>query len=251
MKLAIMQAYFFPYLGYFQLINAVDKFILYENLSFRKESWMTRNRLLAAKSKPFYIKLSVKSKSSNKKISEIEIADRKWKQSLLKNIHHHYKFSEYYQEVMPFLERIIQTDTDSLHTYNSKTICMIAELLGITTKIDYSNSHYLNLENELQLKYQHKETERLFQTMDRKTARVISIARQEKADVFINAIGGSFLYSKTEFTAHNINLFFISTNDYKYQQSSKDFFRDLSIIDVLLNCGIEKTKELMNHFKLI
>ncbi|MEI6696150.1 MAG: WbqC family protein [Bacteroidota bacterium] len=251
MKLAIMQAYFFPYLGYFQLINAVDKFLLYENISFRKESWMTRNRILAAKSKPFYIRLCVKSKSSNKKISEIKIVDQKWKLSLLKNIHHNYKFCEYYHEVMPLLEKIIHTETDSLHTYNSKTICMLAELLGITTIIEYSNTRYLNLEKELHLKYPKQKTEEPLQTMERKTERIISIARQEKADVFINAIGGSFLYSKPEFTENNLNLFFISTKDYKYQQSSRDFFQDLSIIDVLLNCGIEGTKELLNQFELV
>ncbi len=251
MKLAIMQPYFYPYLGYFQLIKAVDKFILYENVNFRKASWMTKNVILAKKANPFYIYVPVESRSSNKRISEIKIfAYKKWQEKLINLIHHNYYQSKYYHEIKQRLDKIIYTETDSLHTYNSKTICMIAELLGITTKIDSENTHYLEMENQLQLKYQKKQTGQSIQPMQRKTERVILIAKQENADVFINAIGGSLLYSKTEFAQNNIDLFFIKTNNYNYKQSSEAFFSGLSIIDVLMNCGIEGTIELLNHFEL-
>ena len=252
MKLAIMQPYFFPYLGYFQLINSVDKFILYENLSFRKESWMTRNRILAVKANPLFIHVPIKSKSSYKKISEIKIVDdKKWKETLKKNIYFNYKNSKYYNGIFPSLEKIIDTKTDSLHTFNSTAICNLAKLLGIDTKIDFVNSQYLKLENDLKLKFEINDLDNPFQTLKRKTERIILITKQENANVFINPIGGTTLYSKTEFAQCSIDLFFLQTKDYFYRQSSRVFFRDLSIIDVLLNCGIDNTKDLLNQFDLI
>lgn len=251
MRLAIMQPYFFPYLGYFQLINSVDKFILYENISFRKNTWMTHNRLLAKKSDPFYINIPVSFKSSNKRISEIRISDdKRWKESIIKNINHNYKHCKHFEEVFAYLEKVISIQTESLHIYNSISICMLAELLGIKSKIQYNNSSYLELEEELLLKYLIKDEDNINQLQYRKTERAIIIAKNENANTFINAIGGKELYQKEDFSEHNINLYFLKTNDYNYNQFSNTFYKDLSIIDVLLNCGVEKTKELLSNYEL-
>ena len=109
MKLAIMQPYFFPYIGFFQLINSVDKILLYENFNFKCETWMARNRLLTKNGQPFYIHILVQSKSSFKKISEIKIVTEElWRIKLLKSLHYNYVSSKYYQEVFPQVEKIIK-----------------------------------------------------------------------------------------------------------------------------------------------
>lgn len=252
MKLAIMQPYFFPYLGYFQLIKAVDKFILYENISFRKNTWMTRNRILIKNSNPYYINIPVSLKSSNKRIYEIKIAnDKNWKERLLKKIVFNYKHSYYFQEVFPILEKVISIETESLHTYNCLSICRLADILGINTKIQFNNYNYLELENYLHLKYLTNDVNETYNISERKIERAILITIQEQATTFINAIGGKELYLKEDFSEHNIDLYFLKTNEYDYKQFSNTFYKDLSIIDVLLNCGIEKTKDLLNNFELI
>lgn len=250
MKLAIMQPYFFPYIGYFQLINAVDKFILYENLNFRKETWMTRNRILACRSNPFFVHIPVKSKSSNKKISEVRIAENhRWRKTIKDSIYFNYKNSKYYHEIIPFLEKVINYETDNLHSYNSFAICKVCELLGIETKIEYGNSHYLNLETALELKYPAHDNRVQVKKKQRKTDRIFLISKQEEANIFINPIGGAALYSKAEFGQNGIELLFLKTKSHSYPQNSHSFYPDLSIIDVLLNCGIEKTKELLTQIE--
>ncbi len=62
MKLAIMQPYFFPYIGYFQLINTVDEFVVYDNIEFTKKGWINRNRILV-NGKDEYITLPIKKDS--------------------------------------------------------------------------------------------------------------------------------------------------------------------------------------------
>ena len=97
MKLAIMQPYFFPYIGYWQLINSVDTFIIYDNLNFIKEKWVNRNRLLAINGEPFYFRVPLLDKSSYKKIKDISIDfHQKWKRKILDSIYFNYKRSAFF-----------------------------------------------------------------------------------------------------------------------------------------------------------
>ena len=252
MKLAIMQPYFFPYIGYFQLIKSVDKILLYENVNFMLKNWMTRNRMLKINETPFFITIPVHSKSSFKKISEIELVnDERWKKALKKCLIYNYSRSSYFSDVFPKLEGIIDTEATDLHTYNSETIRLIARLLGINTQIENNNQKYLEMENELSRKYENSDTDESLEISQRKTERVILITKQEKANIFINAIGGTALYKKSEFADYGIDLYFIKTQDFTYKQFSKEFYPNLSILDVLLNCGIENTKKLLTNYDLI
>jgi len=252
MKLAIMQPYFFPYIGYFQLIKAVDKTILYENVNFKIENWMTRNRIQIKNEQPLYISIPVRSRSSNKKIAEIEIAEHeKWKRRLKRSLQFNYGKSEYFSEVFPQLEKIIDTKKTHLHSYNGETIRLITELLEIGTKIEYNNQHYLELEKKLNQKYQDTLIDESLKKSKRKTERIISISKQEQANIYINAYGGTALYDKNEFAAHGIELFFLKTKDHNYKQFSNNFYPNLSILDVLLNCGIENTQKLLTNYELI
>lgn len=255
MRLAIMQPYFMPYLGYFQTISAVDKFILYENLSFIKDSWMNRNRILLKNGKILIITVPLLKKSSNKIISEIRIDDsQKWRIKLLKTIYLNYSGSLFFDETYPFLEKLFGYPYEYLYQLNAHTIKSMASYLKIDTQLDCNNEHYLELEAKLDKINKNDFTEfpdfKIAHT-SKKVTRIFEISKNEGANVFINAIGGQILYSKGEFASFGIDLCFIKTDQISYSQFSEKFVPDLSIIDVLMHNGKEKSAVLVKKYTLI
>ena len=104
MKLAIMQPYFFPYIGFFQLMDAADKIILYDHVHFIKNGWIKRNRILEKNKGDVWIRVPVSDASSNKKIYEIEMdAKSCWQKKIVNLLEHNYKNAPYYHEIMPHL----------------------------------------------------------------------------------------------------------------------------------------------------
>ena len=255
MKIAIMQPYFFPYIGYFQAIYAADKYLIYENLDFITEGWMNRNRILIKNQKPTYINALIANKSSNKKIYDVELfAYKTWKKKLLNSIELNYRGSKFFNEIFPVLEAVIKSEIIFLHQYNSHIIKTICIYLGIKTEIISQNNNYLPLEENLlsidRSDYSHF-PELLKTKPIKKVARVLSICKAENANIFINAIGGQELYNKNEIKQYGIDLFFLETKPYIYQQFSEDFFLHLSIIDVLMHNGKEGTMQIIKNFNLI
>jgi hypothetical protein len=246
MKLAIMQPYFFPFIGYFQAIKAVDKYILYENLDYIKDGWMNRNRVLIKNQNPAYFSVTLQGSSSNKKIHEIELnTSFNWRRKLLNKLFLNYKGSPFFDESYNLIEECINIEGDMLSMYNSQIINKIADYLEINTEIQYDNQHYLPLEQKL--------AEGIIQNTNYETKlmRVFEICKQEKANVFLNAIGGRTLYDKKRFKKNGIDLFFVETEDIVYKQFSGDFHPNLSIIDVLMHNGKDKTNDLLKNYKLI
>lgn len=256
MKLAIMQPYFMPYLGYFQAIHAVDKYILYSNLSFIKDGWMNRNRILIKDGKVAIINVPLIHKSSNTFIFDIRIDNtRNWNKKLIKSILLNYKGSQYFEDIYPFFEKLLSKSYNFLYQLNADTIIEISRFMGITTPIEFENRNKYR-ELEIQLSNVEKGDYTDFEFMQKtkpikKVARVLAISAIEKADVFINAIGGQELYDKNEFASYGIDLKFIKTGDINYPQFSKEFVPNLSIIDVLMHNGKEATRQLLNEFTLI
>lgn len=251
-----MQPYFFPYLGYFQLIDAADKFILYNNINYIKKSWMTRNRILIKNDKPFYLRVPVVASSSNRMIHEIEIFNNaEWKQAIIKSISHNYKKAPFYDEIFPLISGIIYYESKYLYKLNAHCIKKISEFLDIKTQILNADSDYNELEKTLNTpdvdlfkRFRYLKV----QNYEKKIIRILEICRSMEAETYINAIGGKSLYSKEEFRKNNISLYFLNTNpDLIYTQLSKSFFPGLSVIDVLMNCGKENTKKHLKKYTLI
>jgi hypothetical protein len=254
MKLAIMQPYFFPYIGYFQAINAVDKYILYDNLNFIKDGWMNRNRFLLKNGDPCYFRVALKEKSSFKRIYEIElIDDKRWKKKMLGSVAHNYKKAEYFEEVYDLIEKVINYPTNKLTELNYQSIKHVCDYLRIKTVISTDREKYNDLETKLGADIISEKDFPYLKIADceRKVIRILEICRLENADMFINAIGGMDLYSKDVFLKNGIELNFIKTKIIKYKQFNNDFVPDLSIIDVMMFNSKEKIKELLNHYELI
>lgn len=256
MKLAIMQPYFLPYIGYFQLIDSVDTYILYSNVNFSKRSWMNRNRILMKDGSIKTITIPLINQSSKSLINSIKIVcDREWKSQLLKTIYFNYKGATYFDDVYPYIKNLLNNSFEYLYQLNGFLIENISDYIGIDTKIEYEDlNKYSDLEEQLleidtnnysQFQYMKKTNP------EKRVARILEICRYENASTYINAIGGQTLYSKEEFAKYEVDLQFIKMHEFRYPQFSEDFEPNLSIVDVLMHNGSEKTKNLIKKYYFI
>ena len=256
MKLAIMQPYFMPYLGYFQAIAAVDKYILYDQLTYIQSGWINKNRIRQRNMPVSNIVVPLIDKSSNTLIANTLIDNSKpWQKKILKALQLGYGKSVYYSEIMPLMEEILTKEYTTISELNAFSIKRICEFLEIQTEIDSNVDRYLDLEERLR-DIEHSDYSRfahLHTLPIKKVARVLEICKAEESTFFVNAIGGQELYDKAEFKQYGIDLFFIKMNNVQYSQNCTDgsFEPGLSIIDVLMHNGKEGTKQLLNAYTLI
>lgn len=232
MRVGIMQPYFFPYIGYWQLINAVDRYVICDDVNYIKGGWINRNYILV-NGRRKRINLRLSKASQNKLINEIELlCDEVYYDKLLKTIEFSYKKAPYFNEVFPLINSIIKHDEKNLAKYLAHSIQEVCKYLGIDTRLIISSE--LDKNNSLRRQY-----------------RIIEICKLLNADQYINAIGGIELYSRDDFLAHGIDLKFLKTREIKYQQFNKEFIPNLSIIDILMFNSVEETKKLLGEYDLI
>jgi hypothetical protein len=231
-SLAIMQPYFFPYIGYFQLIKAVDLFIAYDNIKYTKKGWINRNRILQdGKDVVFSVPLRKDSDSLDIRNREIS-ADFK-KAKLLNQVREAYRRAPYFERAFPLVERIVLEKETNLFQFILNSIKEICERLAIRTEIVVSSS----------LQIDHSLTGR---------TKVLALCRHVGADVYINSIGGQDLYSKDDFSAHGISLKFLKTKSFEYKQLDHEFVPWLSIIDVMMFNSPDAIKECLDsRYELI
>ena len=232
MKLGIMQPYFFPYIGYWQLLNEVDVYVIYDDVNFIKGGWINRNRILV-NGKPTYFNVQMKGASPFKKINEVEVSDDAvFKRKLLSTLKMSYSKAPYFEQIYPIIENIINNKESSLSRYLEYSIRTIANYLDMNTKIIVSS----NIEKNNELKGKEK---------------VIHICNILGATDYINAIGAQEMYDYESFDENGIQLNFLKTNDIIYRQYSDEFVPYLSIIDVLMFNSKEEVKNLLNQFELV
>jgi hypothetical protein len=232
MTIAIMQPYFLPYIGYMQLMSAVDKFILYDDVAFINRGWINRNRLLINGQEHLFT-IPLKDASQNKLINEVHLADDpKWRGKLLKTIDQGYRKAPYYGTVMPLTEKIINFTTDSIAELIHASLVELNHYLGLTTQLIASSSIY----NNTHLKAQE---------------RILAICQQEKASHYINPIGGIELYNKSTFVEAGINLSFIQSKRVTYPQFKNEFIPWLSILDVLMFNDVPDVRKLLEEYELV
>lgn len=233
MKVAIMQPYFLPYIGYFQLINAVDVFVIYDNIEFTKKGWINRNRILV-NGKDNYFTLPLKKNSDFSHVNQRKIADSysKDKTKIISKITELYKKAPQYDEVFPLIKTIFNTNEENLFDFVSHSLKIITEYLEIKTEFIVSSS----IKIDHSLKSQDK---------------VIAICKELSATDYINPIGGTELYSKDTFNKNDVQLNFIKSNNIDYQQFDNDFIPWLSIIDVLFFNSREKVQGYLNQYTLL
>jgi hypothetical protein len=231
MKVAIMQPYFFPYIGYFQLINAVDEFIIYDNIQFTKKGWINRNRILVNGS-DIYITLPLKKDSDYLDIKARFLSDD-WpneRKKTLNRITESYRKAPQFNFVYHLIENILMHDEKNLFSFIFNSLRQINQYLDIKTPLIVSSSIPINHD----LKAGNK---------------VIELCKARKASTYINPIGGVELYSKEEFKNEGFELQFLKANNITYPQFKNDFVPFLSIIDVMMFNSKKDFKSMLQSFK--
>lgn len=232
MKVAIMQPYFMPYIGYFQLINAVDKFVLYDDVNYIKGGWINRNRILI-NGKANLITVPQLNASSNKYINEVGVNQKsKEYKNLLKTIETAYKKAPSFNEIFPLITEVLDK------TYNSISDIAIDSVKTVASYLDCNTRFYVS-------SVDFPDTKGL-----ERAERLIQICHKINGTTYINAIGGKELYCKENFKKSGIDLKFISSLPIQYSQGKNDFIPWLSIIDVLMWNSKVEVKEKLNKYEL-
>ncbi len=230
-KVAIMQPYFLPYMGYWQLIASVDEFVIYDNIQYTKKGWITRNRfLLNGKDEMF--SLSIKADSDFLPVSDRHLSPDFDREKLIRQLQGAYQKAPHYKENFPVIEEIIRHREQNISAYISNSIHKICAYLDIQTSL-LPSSQISGNEN---LKGQDK---------------VLDICAALEADEYINPIGGLELYDREVFAREDMKLSFLRSRALGYEQFGQPCLPHLSILDVLMFNSRAQVIEYLNEFDLI
>ena len=231
MKVAVMQPYLFPYLGYFQLINAVDRFVLLDDANYIKKGWVNRNRILV-NGEPHTFTVPLSSASQNKKICDLQLSDgQKSLQKLLKTIGSAYARAPYYQRIEPMLQRLLDFTEEGLTSLISESLRVFIGYLGIDTEIQTASVAYEN--NGL-----------------RGQRRILDICSRAGATVYVNNVSGQHLYDPALFESCDTQLKFLTPRVPHYKQFSESAIPNLSIIDCLMFNSVEQVRGFLDTAEL-
>ena len=232
MKIGIMQPYFFPYIGYFQLLNMVDKYLVFDDGQYAKNKWAYRNQILI-NGAPSYFRVTLLKANPAQKFNEIRISnDIKEKSRKIRTLDLAYRKAPHYSEVMPILEQFLTADYDNLSEYNVASNRLVCNYLGIKTEILLSSA--LNTDKSLKKQYS-----------------IFDECRTLGCNEYINSIGGMELYDFEEFRENGIELAFLKTDDITYPQFGGEFVPNLSIIDVMMFNSVPEIQDMLNRYTLI
>lgn len=227
MKLAIMQPYFLPYIGYFQLIAAVDQFVVYDRIKYTKKGWINRNRFLLNGTDAVF-SLPLKKGSDALDVVERELAADFDRAKLLNQFAGAYRRAPHFALTFDLLERIVRHDDSNLFRFIRHSIAVLCAHLGISTRICTSST--LTFDDDL-----------------KGQAKVLAICEAAGANRYINSIGGTELYAQPDFAARGIELQFLKPRSFEYPQFSQPFVPWLSIIDVLMFNPVEAVRGYLDH----
>lgn len=232
-KVAIMQPYFLPYMGYFHLLNSVDEFVIYDNIQYTKKGWINRNRILV-NGKDKLISLPLKKDSDYLNVIDRKLSDN-WnveKVKLLNLIKSSYKKSPQYSIIFPIIEKCIQLSDNNLFNFILNSLTQLNSFLEIDTKVTISST--INIDHTLKSK-----------------DKVIAICKNLNATTYINAIGGQELYNVKDFKNHELDLKFIKSSLLNYKQYKNEFIPWLSILDILFFNEKQDIIKHLNEYTLI
>jgi len=232
MRLAIMQPYFLPYIGYYQLIGSVDVFVVYDNIKYTKKGWINRNRLLSL-GEPGTFSLPLKKGSDSLDVREREVAADFNRRKLLNQFRGSYEKAPHFDKIFPLLEKIIECQEQNLFKLLFNSLIVITDALAIRTEIVISST--VDIDHDL-----HGQD------------KVLALCKAAGAETYINPIGGVDLYSKETFKSQGVDLCFLQPGHIEYKQFNDPFVPWLSIIDVLMFNSLEFVQsKMLNAYKLV
>lgn len=231
MTLGIMQPYFLPYIGYWQLLAAVDRFVVYDNIQYTKKGWINRNRFLLNGGDAVFT-VPVKKGSHLLNVADRTLADDFDPGTLLNALAAAYRKAPFFGAVFPVIETVIAAAPRNLFEYLHHGLTVIADFLDIRTPIVVSSTVAID---------HHLESER----------KVLALCEALGASRYINSIGGQHLYSASAFAAHGIELRFIQSRPMTYAQYNSPFVAGLSIVDVMMFNSKDTIRGMLGAYDLI
>jgi hypothetical protein len=230
MRVAVMQPYFLPYIGYWKLISAVDIFVVYDNIKYTKKGWINRNRFLL-NGKEALFSISLKKDADFLDIKQRALAESFDRDDFINRFRAAYRKAPEFLTVMPVIEEIIRFPSNNLFEYIFHSIEKICGYLQLSTPLVVSST----IDSDHSLKG---------------AQRVQAICKALGADTYINPIGGTELYSKEDFKGNGLSLYFLRPLAFEYEQSGNAFVPWLSILDVLMFNSKTVIKEKILNFNL-
>lgn len=216
-KVAILQSNYIPWKGYFDLINLVDEFIIYDEMQYTKNDWRNRNKIKSPNGS-HWLTIPVKQISLKQKINETEIADSNWANKHFQTIKQFYSKTPYFSEYKNYFENLYSTCQFSLLSdINFHFINSLCELLDIKTKISWSQDYGL---------------------VEGKTERLVDLVLKAKGTEYISGPAAQSYINAELFEQADIKLFWMDYSRYpEYPQLYPPFEHSVSIIDLIFNTG--------------
>ena len=230
MILAANQPYFLPYLAWWQLIKAADLFLISEDYSFIKSGWICRNRILV-EGKPWFFRIEVRKRSSHKLIKDMEIVTPKVEKKL-KTLAYAYRKAPFFDNGIALTERILRFPGTNLADFLENSIREVCEYLSIAPPLIRSSELTGN-------------------SLFKREERIYDACHRTGADTYINAIGGTALYSRDDFARHGITLKFLDSGLPEYPQFRRPFVEKLSILDAIMFNSREALQTMLDDYTLI
>lgn len=232
MRVALMQPYLFPYLGYFQLIYAVDLFVLHDDVQWIKGGWINRNQVLLD-GRPLRWTLPIAKKNSCDLINQCDVAEpADGRGRILRQIRNAYRRAPFFHEVMILVTDVINQAERNVAKYILNSLERLSDYLELSTRLIMSST--LKIDDSL-----------------KGQERVIAICSMLGATEYINPSGGVTLYDKKDFKKVGIDLYFLQSEKIEYPQFGNAFVPNLSIIDILMFNSVESVRNLLKLFTLI
>lgn len=234
MKLAIMQPYFFPYIGYFDLMYNVDLFIVYDTVQYIRRGWIHRNRVFQQDKIGWqYIIVPTNKATQRTPINEIQVFQSDdWKYRMLGQLQHYEKHAPYATETIEFVKKCLDVNELSLSRLNLNVLEKCANLLDIS--FEYRFCSELNIEFDAALSAEEK---------------ILHLCEFLGANEYVNLAGGVGLYHEDNFKNRNIKLTFLNTPTWIYRTTPYEFEPNLSIIDVLMWNKPNEIREYLNRHR--
>jgi hypothetical protein len=235
MKLVVMQPYFFPYLGYFDLLNITDEWIVYDTPQYMKYGWVNRNRILRPNSGWQYIKMPLKKHLLTDPINQIEIyTDSDWSGLILRQLEHYKKHAPYYNDVIAFLNDCFSGLDRNLAKANTTLFKKVADRLGIKKPIQVFSEMKLHLQGPVDIPQDFG----------------VRVAQAVGASEFVNRPGGAAFLDENYFRENGIKLTIQDFTNMTYNTGRHSFEPDMSIIDVMMWNSPEQIKHYLDTFRL-
>lgn len=236
MKLAIMQPYFFPYVGYFSLMVYADRFICFDTAQYISRGWINRNRILSSKGEPIYMSVPIKKAPRDTAIKDIEIDNsQNWTDKILGQLTTYKRKAPHYKESIDVITEILSSnEIGSLSRLNTHIIMKLAAYLEIECKFDVFSEMDLEIENA-----------------KKPDEWALNISKALGADEYVNPPGGVSFFDKTKYDEANIKLKFLQSNLKPYRQRIGRWEPGLSIVDVMMFCDRNEIMDMLNDYSFI